>query len=244
MLSYAAIIPGSPLFLDGISQETEKITKQQNEHINEILDEIYSRNAESLVLLLPGKEKQSNFEIMASEDFTFDLSDFGELEYPQKIKPDFSLIDRIQRSLRKENFQVMLETHEHLPFQAAPILTKLLKNLDIKIVPITVPKINHKNLFAAGKILKEILHNNKKRTVVIAAGDAFHENQESDTHLSDLVKSLNATGLIHLENTSKQEIVEQIITLFGIIDMQSVTLEHFSHQNPLGTGFITAGFEV
>lgn len=243
MLSYTAIIPGSPIFIDGLGINTSQIAKQQRESIDEIINEIYSRNTESVILLMPGDEKQKNFEIHLNKDFSFDLSDFGELKYPDKILPDFQIIDRIQRILRKEGMLTMLETEDNLPFQGAPALTKLLKVHKPKIVPIIVPRIEHKKLFLAGKLLREVVLEARERIAVIAVGDAYSD-EESSKHLADLVSSLNAGGLISRPASTEQDILEQILVLFGILDMHSVVLEHFSYQNPLGVGFITAGIEV
>jgi len=262
MLVFSAFTPNSPLLLPEINKDKAYRLEKTTEAMAELADELYATHPETIILIsMHPTIFNGSFSIALKDPFTFDLSEFGELSFDKKIKPDIELINELQDSLRSQGQPVTLTSDETLNYASAvplQILTEDLKN--VKLVAITYSELDTKSHFQFGNALKETIMSSDKRIAVIAVGDMSHaltNNSPADFHpdgekydkkIQELIAQKNTVGLISLDEKLIENAVENsyrsLTILFGLLDRISVKPEILNYEAPFGVGYLVANFAI
>ena len=262
MLVFSALTPHSPLLLPEISKDKAHKLEQTNEAMKELADELYASKPETIVLISmhPTMYKES-FSIALRDPYQFDLSEFGELGFDKKFRPDIPLINSIQDSLREKGQPVSLTTDETLNYATAAPLEVLTKELkDVKLVALTYCELDGKAHFQFGSALKDAIIGSDKRIAVIATGDMSHaltndspakfhpDGAKYDDKIQELIAHKNTAGLISLDGemveNAIQNSVRPLTILFGLLERVSVRPEILSYEAPFGVGYLVANFVI
>ncbi len=260
MIIFAAHVPNSPLLLPSISGDRIGAVTKTCAALDQLADELYAAKPDTIVIISDHPTRYSEaFSISVSDPYTADLANVGDLSYKQTYHPDFSLIDALQRALRKFDEAVTLTTDPHLNFAAAIPLDLLTEHLpNIRVVPISPCDLDPKAHFTFGQSLKHTLSESKKRIAVISAGDFAHtltdfapgglhtSGAEYDDTLLTLLEQHNVVGLLQIEEKLRHEAQEaayfKLLILLGILDGMPVSTNLLSYEYPFGVGLAVVNF--
>lgn len=230
--------------------------------MNELAEDLYASHPDVIVLISEHPTIfEESFSLSVSDPYKFDMSEFGILSINHVFHPDLRLIDRLQRTMRKKNQNVILTTDEKLNYASAVPLILLTKNLrHVKLVPVAFSQQDPKTHFAFGQALKDAIINSDKRVAVIASGDlshtltsnspaGFHEDgQIFDNKIQELITHKNTAGLLSMDAelvVNAQQIMYRSLTiLFGLLERISVTPHILSYEAPFGVGYLVANLEI
>lgn len=262
MLVFSAFTPNSPLLLESIGKEQSKKLTRTREAMQELADELYAVQPDTIVLISEHPTSHEDaFSINLSDPFSFDLSEFGDLGFEMTFRPRIMLIDRLQRSLRRDGQPVTLTSDEKLHFASAVPLALLTQQLpDVKLVPITYSDLGPKEHFQFGQALKDRLMTSKHRIALIASGDMSHAltsdspagfnkaGKQFDAKIQELIATKNSAGLLSLDQDLIQNAHERcykpLLLLFGILERVSVNPAILSYEAPFGVGHMVTNFTL
>lgn len=232
------------------------------EALAELAGELYAARPDTIVLLSDHPTIYTDaFSISVSDPYRCDLSDVGDLSYHKTYHPDFTLIDALQRDLRRLGEAVTLTTDDRLHFAAAVPLDLLTQNLpNVRLVPISPSGLDPKSHFVFGQAVKQTLATSKKRVAVISAGDLSHtltdfapggyhdDGIRYDETLLTMVEHHNVVGLLQIEESVRVHAAEsaytKILMLSGVLDGMSVTPSIMSYEYPFGVGYAVVHFTL
>ena len=262
MIVFSAITPHSPLLLDSINKDHLERVAKTRKAMNELAEEFYASHPDVIVLISEHPTGFTNsFSINVADPFTFDLSEFGDLGFEKTFKPDLMLIDRLQRSLRKNDQPITLTTDESLHYASAVPLQLLTDNLkSIPLIPITYSDLSPKEHFQFGQALKDVFSDTNKRIAIIVSGDmshalhkdapsGFHEaGKEFDEIIQAIITTKNTAGLLNLDpeliKNAHQTIYLPLCILFGLIDHVATTSQLLSYESPFHVGYLVANVQM
>ncbi|MFH1712122.1 MAG: class III extradiol dioxygenase subunit B-like domain-containing protein [Patescibacteria group bacterium] len=260
MLVFAAFTPYSPLLLPSIAQDQIKMVMKTRQAMLDLAEDLYATHPDTIVLISEHPTSYADsFSISLSDPYKFDLSEFGDLGYDQTFRPRTMLIDRLQRSLRRNGQPVTLTSDDKLNYASAVPLKILTENLNsISLVPITYCDLDAKAHFQFGQALKDEIFSSSNRVAVIACGDmshaltsespaGFHKDGEKfDAKIQELLSQKNTAGLISLDEELVKNAAETcyrpLTILFGLLERVSVKPEILSYEAPFGVGYLVANF--
>lgn len=260
MIVFAAHVPNSPLLLPSISGDRVGAVTKTREALEELAELLYLTKPDTIVIVSDHPTMYTEaFSISASDPFLCDLADVGDLGYKKTYHPDFALIDKLQRDLRKLEQPITLTTDERLNFASSIPLDFLTAQLpNVRIVPVSPCDITPKEHFAFGQALKHTLHASDKRVAIISTGDAAHtltdfapggqhdDGERYDTALCTMIEHRNVVGLLQMDEdmvTNAQESAyRKLLILLGALDGMHVTPETLSYESPFGVGYLVVNF--
>lgn len=260
MIVFAAHVPNSPLLLPSVSGDRIGAVAKTRNALEELAELLYATSPTTIVLLSDHPTMYTeSFSISVSDPYICDLRDVGDLGYHKTYHPDFGLIDKLQRELRKVDEPVTLTTDERLNFASTVPLDLLTEHLpNIRVVPMSTCGRTPKEHFAFGQALKHVLHASDARVAVISAGDGAHtltdfapgglhdDGERYDSALRTMVEHHNVVGLLQMEEsmiTNAQETTyRKLLVLLGVLDGMHVTPDIMSYESPFGVGYLVVNF--
>ncbi len=262
MLVFSAFTPHTPLLIPNIGKENLKKLEKTSRAIQTLADDLYIAKPDTIVIISGHSESYSDaFAINLNDPYQADLSSLGDLEPAKEFHPDFSLIDHLQRQLRRNDIPITLHPEETLDYGSSVplmLLTEQLKGL--KIVPVSVSGLEPKQHFQFGQALKDQIFDSTQRVAVIATGDLSHtlssespagfnaRGAEFDDKIQEIISQNNAAGLINLDPEMIKEAQQcgyrALLILFGILDKLNFKSEILSYEAPFGVGYLTVNFEM
>lgn len=258
MIVFAGITPHSPLLLESINKDQLEKVEKTRTAMRELADELYATHPDVIVILSEHPTSfPATFSINLSDPYKFDLKQFGDLGFDKKFRPAIMLIDRLQRSLRKNNQPVTLSSDAALNFAAAVPLSFLADKLpNVRLVPITYSEGTAKEHFQFGDALKDALLNAPERIAIIAAGDMSHALTSSspagfnkageffDNMLQGLISANNSAGLLNLDpetvKDANETLYRPLLILLGVMERISTNTHILSYESPFGVGYLVA----
>lgn len=263
MLSFAAFTPHTPLLLPEVGKENLEKLSATNTALDEIATELYAAKPDVIMVISGhGSAYEDAITIHMDDPYKLDLSKLGGIDVGRQFRPDFLLIDRLQRYLRKADMPASLHAEENLDYGTAVPLLKLTEKLpEIKIVPInTTTGLTAKTHFHFGQALREVIEDSPRRVAVIASGDLSHcltsdapaefnpKGHEFDDKIQEVISSNNAMGLLSIDPRVAKEVSQcgwrPLLVLFGILDTVNIRSSILSYEAPFGVGYLTATFEL
>lgn len=262
MIVFAAHVSNSPLLLPSISGDRIGAVAKTRQSFTELAELLYTTKPDTIVLVSDHPTMYTEtFSISVSDPYECDLTDVGDLGYHKAYHPDFSLIDRLQRDLRKAEQPVTLTTDERLNFASAVPLDFLTAALpSVRIVPISPCGLTAKEHFTFGQALKHTLIASHKRVAIISAGDMAHtltefapggyheDGARYDEALRTMVEHRNVVGVLQMDEamvTNAQESAyRKLLILLGAIDGMDLAPEIMSYEAPFGVGYLVVNFQL
>lgn len=262
MIVFAAHVPNSPLLLPSISGDRVGAVAKTRQSLAELAELLYTTKPDAIVLISDHPTMfTETFSISVSDPYECDLTDVGDLGYHKTYHPDFSLIDRLQRDLRKAEQPVTLTTDERLNFASTVPLDFLIEALPtVRIVPISPCELTPKEHFAFGQALKHTLLASDKRVAVISAGDTAHtltafapgghheDGERYDDALRMMVEQRNVAGLLQMDEDmvshAQESAYRKLLVLLGTIDGMDLAPEIVSYEAPFGVGYLVVNFQL
>lgn len=246
MLSAAALIPSSPLLIRSVNKDQRTEIEATEQALDHLADDWYARSIETVIIITQSRFAYDDaISIDIADPYLANLEELGDLNPQEKYHPDFHLIDALQRATRAQNFPVTLSTEQALPFScAAPLLALAQRIRTLRVIPIAIaPKLDAKEHYQFGILLKNVIDASPKRVGVLAAGDI------SLTHLAELKVILEEKSIAsllklapeleaHVEDSSYRPLA----VLFGVLDHTPTRAEILSIESPFTTGLIVASF--
>lgn len=260
MIVFAAHVPTSPLLLPPVAGDRIGALHKTRSALEELAGDLYAAKPDTIVLISDHPTSfTSAFSISVSDPYRCDLSDVGYLDYHKTYHPDFTLVDALQRNLRKLGEPITLTTDDRLHFASTVPLEMLTEKLpNIKIVPISPCGLSPKDHFTFGQALRHTLLESQKRIAVISTGDLAHTltdfspgglHPDGITYDKTLLTALehgNAVGLITMEESLRQNAEElayhKILILLGVLDGSATTTSIMSYEYPFGVGYAVINF--
>ncbi len=262
MIVFAAHVPNSPLLLPSVSGDRVGAVAKTRQSLTELAELLYTTKPDTIVIISDHPTMYAEtFSISVSDPYECSLDDVGDLGYQKTYHPDFSLIDRLQRDLRKAEQSVTLTTDERLNFASAIPLDFLTEQLPkVRVVPISPCGLTPKEHFIFGQALKHTLLASDKRVAVISAGDTAHtltefapggEHEDGpryDEALRTVLEQRNVVGLLQMDEAmianAQETAYRKLLVLLGIIEGMDLTPEIVSYEAPFGVGYLVVNFQL
>ncbi len=259
MIIFSAFTPHTPLLLPTIGKEAHGKMSATVEAMDRLGDELRSADPDTIVIISAhAVQHDGAFSANLHDSYVVDLRDFGDLATTAEFEPNLSLIDAIQRAVRRANVPFTLDSDATLDYGAAVPLVVL--GAKANIVPISFCNLSPKDHFAFGKALKDVFASRKERIAVIASGDLSHaltsgapagyrpEGVTFDATVRQAVTLGSASQLLALDEDVVKRAEEcaylPLLVLFGIMDQVSTETDVLSYEFPFGVGYLVAQFRL
>lgn len=261
MIVFTAFTPHSPLLTETVGKETLPKVKKTTDAMEKLSEELYASFPDTIVIISSHSYQHDEaFSINLHDEYIANLKDFGDLSTTKTFSPNLPLIDAIQRSVRRQDIPLTLDSDSSLDHGASIpllLLTKKLKN--VKIIPVSYsPGLDAKAHAAFGRALKDLLSNASERVAVIASGDLSHclttdapvgfhkEGAIFDEAIQESIRQMSSSKLISMKEEDVEAAAEcayrPMLILFGLIERMQVKPEILSYEAPFGVGFLVAQF--
>ncbi|MEK7073616.1 MAG: class III extradiol dioxygenase subunit B-like domain-containing protein [Patescibacteria group bacterium] len=257
MIVFSAIVPHSPLLLPDIGKTHVKKLAQTVAALADIEQRLYVTRPDTICVISPhGQVLGDAFGINLSAQYATSFKDFGDFKTAKTFRSDFLLIDRIQRSIRKD-IPLALHSDETLDYGFGVPLHLLTEHLaNPTIIPVTTSGLDLKAHFEFGKAMRDEMLNSNKRVAVIASADLAHSltkdapggfsprGAEFDAKIQELLAHRNVPGLLQMDPTLCAEAKEcglrAILIALGLLDGIDYTARVLSYEGPLGIGYLVS----
>ncbi len=258
-LSFAAILPHSPLLVPNIGKDNLSFFKQTLAGA-EILAQHLEKAEVDMMLVISshGTILQENFVCNIAPHFEADLSAFGDLVTRWEHTGSLSTPARMQQQVTRP-LSIKL-TSESLDYASAIALYLAKVPERIPVAALTVPPQPSETLFSAGKSIQEYIVNEEKRIGVIASADLSHRlNKKSPAGYSAKAKKLEQKILDHLVRGEHKDILNitpaaiedaaiedlgVIINFLGIIHGFKTEASLLSYESPFGIGHPVVHYQL
>ncbi len=257
MIVFAAVVPHSPLLLKGIGKDHTKKLAKTVAAMADIEQRLYLTRPDTLCIISPhGNVMPDAFGINLSAEYATSFKDLGDFKTSKTFRSDFMLIDRIQRSIRKD-LPLVLQSDENLDYGfGVPLhlLTEHIKNP--AIIPITTAGLDYKVHFDFGKAMRDEMLNSNKRIAVIASSDLAHtltkdapggfskHGAEFDVKVQELLAHRNVPGLLQMDpgvcKAAKECGLRPMLVALGLLDGIDYTANILSYEGPFGIGYLVS----
>lgn len=257
MIVFGAILPHSPLLLPEIGKAHAKKLAKTVAAVAEIEQRLYVTRPDTLLVISPhGDVMPDAFGINLSASYKTSFTDFGNFRATKTFRSDFMLIDKIQRSIRKD-IPLVLHSAETLDYGFGVPLHLLTEHItNPAVVPVTTAGLDLKTHFEFGRAMREEVLTSNKRVAVIASGDLAHTLKNDapggfspkgaafDAKVQELLAQRNVAALLQLDPGLCEEAKEcglrGILTALGVLDGIDYTPRILSYEGPLGIGYLVA----
>lgn len=262
MIVFSAFLPHTPLLTETVGKEHRKKLKKTVAAVQKLAEGLVSATPDTLVVISAHPTRHADaFSINLHEPYRTDLSRFGDMGAERTYKPDISLIDTTQRTLRRQGIPLTLDTDHALDHGATVPLLLLAKQLPrLRVMPITYAGLDAKSHVEFGRALKEVFAASKTRIAVIASGDLSHaltktspegerpEGKKFDAAVKHAVESMGLSQLLGLDPVLVEAAAEcayrPLLVLLGLLEKTAVDPEVLSYEAPFGVGLLTARFHL
>lgn len=262
MIVFSGIIPHSPILAPSLIGNHAETLQRTRSAMTEFEGALYLARPETLVILSPHAHQFPDaFSGNASPLFHAGLIRFGDHGTSLTIKSDTLLLDRLQRSLRKDQVPFALSGEPDLDYGFTVPLLYLTPHLPgIKLVPLSVSALNPHAHVQFGKSIHQVLQAEQTRVAVIASADLGHHgppnappNPESppaqfDALMRAKVGNEDLAGLLGMNpallKDANQCGYKPILTHMSIMNGLQSTIQELCYEAPLGVGLLTAIYHL
>ncbi|MEI6510518.1 MAG: AmmeMemoRadiSam system protein B [Candidatus Uhrbacteria bacterium] len=259
MIVFAAFTPHTPLLLPPIGKDALQKLSSTTDAMDRLGDELREARPDTIVIISAhATQHDGAFSANLHDSYLVDLRDFGDLTTTAEFEPNLSLIDAIQRAVRRAQIPFTLDSDSTLDYGTAVPLVAI--GARAQIVPISFSNLPAKDHFSFGKALKDVLANRKERIAIVASGDLSHaltsdapagyrpEGETFDSAVRQAVVQASASQLLTLDEETVEKAEEcayrPLLVLFGILDQVPTVPEVLSYEHPFGVGYLVAQFHL
>lgn len=262
MIVFAAFTPHTPLMLPPVGKDARDRLRDTVSAMERLQDELYAAMPDTIVVISAhATQHDEAFSANLHDEYRVDLSEFGDLTTTREFRPDLSLVDAIQRSVRRAGIPFTLDSDARLDYGSAVPLVLLTEQIgSVKIVPVSYGGLEPKEHHAFGRALKDVLSVRPERIAVIASGDLAHcltsdapagfrpEGAQFDEAARHAVEAGSGSALLSIDQTVVERAAEcayrPLLVLFGILDNVRMRPEVLSYEAPFGVGYLVAQFHL
>jgi MEMO1 family protein len=260
MIVFSAIVPHSPLLAPGVGKEKRDALATTLNAYAEIERALYVTHPETLVIISPHAASYPDaFSANMAPAYHGTLRAFGDHQTTVDAKGDFLLMDRLQRSLRKQEVPFTLTSSEELDYGFTIPLLLLTSHLTKwKLIPIAPSLLDARTHVEFGRHLKEALHRESTRVAIIASADLSHKLDERspggtsiegpafDATVRSKLATMDIEGLLALDASAIEAAGQcgyrPIMMLLGCLEGLNVRPQERSYEAPFGVGYLTMTF--
>lgn len=262
MIVFAGFTPHTPLMLPPIGKDARERLQDTITAMGRLGDELYAAMPDTIVVISAhATQHEEAFSANLHDQYRVDLREFGDLTTAREFAPDLSLVDAIQRSVRRTGIPFTLDSDARLDYGSAVPLVMLADALPaVKVVPVSYGGLGAKEHHAFGRALKDVLSARRERIAVIASGDLAHcltsdapagfrpEGAQFDEAVRHAVEAGSGSALLSLDQALVERAAEcayrPLLVLFGILENVRVRPEVLSYEAPFGVGYLVAQFHL
>lgn len=253
MIVSAALIPHSPLLLPSIGKDAhDKLTKTL-EGLAALKSSLSHLDVDTVVLIKTperGRRRRTVFELQLAQQYTIDVSTFGDLTTKGSFACDTVLGTEIKGNIRDAHISLTLTSNDYPEYTAGIPLLALFEGLPIKVVIVQPPDTDAHTLFSFGCALTNTLQRSAKHIVCLAAGDCAHAQMclPFDYMFIDALQKKTPDALLSIKREDARKLnacaVQPSIVLRGIIDSLSWSAHLLSYEAPFGVGYTVLEWRV
>lgn len=251
-LTFAAVMPHSPLLIPNIGKENTKQFKSTIEATANLATNFEAHKIDSIVVISSqGPIFKNGLNINLAPDFKADLEMFGDLVTLLNFKGDIALASKLREKLEEKN-NIRVITESNLDYGCSIPLSLLSNNLKQPIVPLTVDKdLSIKETINFGKNIQTALIDEKSRIALIVSADLSHrldkktplgysaKGKKFDQKIIETLKDKDEKSLIDLGKQAKEVACEDMPALalfFGLMNDVGLEPHLLSYEFPFGVG--------
>lgn len=259
MIVFAAFTPHTPLLIPTIGGSSQKSMKETVRAMGRIGDDLRASKPDTIVTISAhAGQHEDAFSANLHDRYRVDLRDFGDLATTAEFEPNLSLIDAIQRAVRKVGIPFTLDSDSQLDYGSAVPLVTL--RATCRVVPLSFSGKTPKDHFSYGKALKDLFANRPERIAVIASGDLSHaldshapagyhkDGGAFDASVQQAIVQSAPSQLLSIDPSVVENASEcgyrPLLILFGIVDQGVSRPEIYSYEHPFGVGYLVAHFRL
>jgi aromatic ring-opening dioxygenase LigB subunit len=262
MIVLAAIVPHSPLLAPTIGREHREKLADTLKAYEELAQSLYLAKPDTILMLSPHAPMYPDaFSGNIAPSFKGTLKEFGDHGTEVPIKADFLVLDHIHRHMRDHSVPFTMTSSEELDYGTTIPLLFLAKNLpNVKLIPIGMSGQDAQAHYAFGEELKNVIHAESRRVVVIASTDLSHtananspegatpEGPEFDKTMREKALAMDAAGLLAMDATmlekAKQSAHKPVATLLGCLKDMNCKSKELCYEAPFGVGMTTIRYDI
>ncbi|KKW45209.1 MAG: Extradiol ring-cleavage dioxygenase, class III enzyme, subunit B [Parcubacteria group bacterium GW2011_GWA2_56_7] len=260
MLIYGAFLPHSPLLIPSVHPENRDTLAETENAIRQVSEYLYSLRPDVLCVISGhGERYQDSFSMEVAPAYETDLKTFGDLSHAHSFRPATTLIDKLQRHLRKKAIPFTLSTRPILDYGVSVALRLTAEHLkEVRLLPIAYADVSRKEHFTFGQALRDVLEETPLRVAVLAVGDLSHcltsgspggfckEGAVFDAAVQEALRGEGASALLSLPETlvekAKESGYRPLVILKGLFDRLIYRTEILSYEAPMDVGYLVAQF--
>lgn len=253
MIVSAALIPHSPLLIPSIGKDAhDKLTKTL-EGFAMLKSSLSNLGIDTVVLIKTpeqGRRRRTVFELQLAQQYTVDVSTFGDLVTKGSFACDTVLGTEIKCNIRDANISLALTSNDYPEYTAGIPLLTLFDGLPVKVVIVQPPDTDALTLFSFGCALTNTLQRSAKHIVCLAAGDCAHGQicLPFDYMFIDALQKKTPDALLAIKREDARKLnacaVQPSIVLRGILDSLSWSARLLSYEAPFGVGYTVIEYRV
>lgn len=263
MIVSATLIPHSPLLLPSIAKDAhDKLTKTL-EGLAALKSSLSHLGIDTVVLIKTpeqGRRRRTVFELQLAQQYSVDVSKFGDLVTKGSFACDTVLGTEIKGNIRDAHISLALTSNDYPEYTAGIPLLALFEGLPIKVVIVQPPDTDARTLFSFGCALTNTLQRSAKHIVCLAAGDCAHcmkkgkkeEHEQTclpfDYMFIDALQKKTSDALLSIKRGDIQRLnacaVQPSIVLRGILDSLSWSAHLLSYEAPFGVGYTVLEWRI
>ncbi len=258
MIIFSAIAPHPPVLIPSIGKENAEKTKDTAEAFEELEQELYAAQPDTIVILSPHtKIETDRFTVNANPSSRISFKEFGDFATSTEFRTDQELVTRVLE-MGPKTTPVYEEELDHGAGIPLYHLTRHLKHPGIMVIGYSTMGLSAH--FEMGAALKDIFRKSNKRIAIIASGDLSHRlskeapggyserGKEFDEKLIELLKKKDIGSILALDPHLIQEAGEcglrSIVMLLGMIGSMNFETKILSYESPFGVGYLIAKFDL
>ncbi len=262
MIVSLSFIPHSPLLIDAIAKENVQHLKKTHDALSKITSKFEELNVETIIFLSAHSISHEDvFSMNLHDEYTVDLSQFGDHGSHGLFSPDIELMTQIQRKMRDLHAPFTLNSQATLDYgTGVPLSVLTSETFRPMIIPISYSGLSAKEHVQFGGQLAQVANSSTRRVAIVASGDlshalrsdspsGFHKHGEVfDMNVQESFKQGSTSGLLSIDSSVCKHASEcaylPLLMLFGAKDKLHTTPEILSYEFPFGVGYLVARFNL
>lgn len=261
------IVSHPPVIIPEVGRGKELMAEKTVRGVRNLAMKIAEIKPETIVVITPhGNVFQDGVSVIYETRIAGNLKDFGVADVSMQKSCDMGLLDEMNRCFGEADCQsIFLNTRlaeeyeidrslDHGAFVPLYYVDKYYPNY--KIVHITIGNLSLIELYRTGRVLREAIERNEKKTVILASADLSHALSDDGPYQSHPMGSVfDETIVQSIEKKDYYSILtmpaavyepaEQcglrpMVMALGATDSIKTRSTVFSYEHPFGVGYLSA----
>lgn len=254
MLTFAAIVPHSPILMPNVGKEHLVRLKKTTDALAALETSFLASKPEAIIVISPhGPVGEDHFTLDFNDHYACNLREFGIFDQALPCHADTSLASSLKEHAEDVGVPLQLRTEEGLDYGVVVPLSYLTPKLGpFAVLPIYPSRLPLKDHFAFGQAIQDVVMRSNMRVAVLASAELSHRLTETapggydpeaklfDEKIVQLLAAKNASGLLNMDevvvNNAGACGLTTLVTYLGILDQIETRPEILSYEAPFGVG--------